>query len=235
MKLEGDRAVVHRLRGRASNRKLPAWVKQRALGLFRQYQQAKQWHDYGPTLAGEELASEHGLKVGKETLRKWLMEAGLWKVRRARVEQVHSWRARRARWGELLQWDTSEHDWLEGRSRQTLYLIAMIDDASSRALARFETRLGCELFDILQITNFSFHPPSAESVSQHQADFSRSRTAQFAHNLLHWSQGLLNNLFNTFLRQFKVIRVHLITSCHCSETRRQFSPLSSQPIEHLRG
>jgi DNA-binding Lrp family transcriptional regulator len=38
MKLEGDRAVVHRLRGRASNRKLPAWVKQRAIGLFRQYQ-----------------------------------------------------------------------------------------------------------------------------------------------------------------------------------------------------
>jgi hypothetical protein len=65
------------------------------------------------------------------------MEAGLWKERRARVEQVHSWRARRARWGELLQWDTSEHDWLEGRSSQTLYLIAMIDDASSRALARF--------------------------------------------------------------------------------------------------
>jgi len=137
MKLEGDRAVVHRLRGRPSNRKLPAWMKPRALGLFRQQQQAKQWHDYGPTLAGEELAAEHGLKVGKETLRKWLMEAGLWKVRRARVERVHTWRARRARWGELLQWDSSEHDWLEGRSRESLYLIAMIDDASSRALARF--------------------------------------------------------------------------------------------------
>jgi hypothetical protein len=50
MKLEGDRAVVHRLRGRPSNRKLPAWMKLRALGLFRQQQQAKQWHDYGPTL-----------------------------------------------------------------------------------------------------------------------------------------------------------------------------------------
>jgi len=137
MKFEGDRAVVHRLRGRPSNRKLPAWMKQRALMLFRQHKQAKQWHDYGPTLAAEELVSEHGLKVGKETLRKWLTEAGLWKVRRARVERVHSWRARRARWGELLQWDTSEHDWLEGRSREALYLIAMIDDASSRALARF--------------------------------------------------------------------------------------------------
>src|SRR5712692_646111 len=137
VKREGDRAVVHRLRGRLSNRKLPAALKQRAVGLFRQQQQAKQWHDYGPTLAAEELAAEHGLTVGKETLRQWLMEAGLWKARRARVERVHTWRARRARWGELLQWDTSEHDWLEGRSREPLYLIAMMDDASSRARARF--------------------------------------------------------------------------------------------------
>jgi hypothetical protein len=75
--------------------------------------------------------------VSKETLRKWLMEAGLWQARRARVERVHTWRARRARWGELLQWDTSEHDWLEGRSGERLYLIGIIDDASSRALARF--------------------------------------------------------------------------------------------------
>lgn len=137
MRLKGDGAVVHRLRGRPSNRRLPVWMKQRALALFRQYKQAKQWHDYGPTLAAEELAAEHGLKMGKETLRQWLIEAGLWKVRQAGVERVHSWRARRARWGELLQWDTSEHDWLEGRDKEALYLIAMIDDASSRALARF--------------------------------------------------------------------------------------------------
>ena len=52
------------------------------------------------------------------------------------VEEVHVWRARRARWGELVQWDTSEHDWLEGRGPK-LYLVAMIDDATSRALARF--------------------------------------------------------------------------------------------------
>ena len=51
MKFEGDRAVVHRLQGRPSNRKLPAWMKQCALMLFRQHKQAKQWHDYGTTLA----------------------------------------------------------------------------------------------------------------------------------------------------------------------------------------
>jgi len=109
MKVRGDRAVVHGLRGKRSNRRLPEAVKARAVKLFAQKQQARQWHDYGPTLAAEELAEEHGLKVGKETLRKWLREAGLWKARRARVERIHQWRRRRARWGELLQWDTSTH------------------------------------------------------------------------------------------------------------------------------
>ena len=132
----GDGAVVHRLRGRPSNRRLPEAMKRRAVELFDRQKQARQWHDYGPTLAAEEMAEEHGIQVSRETLRQWLMEAKLWRARRARVERVHTWRARRARWGELLQWDTSEHDWLEGRGEK-LYLIAMIDDATSRVVARF--------------------------------------------------------------------------------------------------
>ena len=52
------------------------------------------------------------------------------------MEQAHGWRARRARYGELVQWDTSEHDWLEARGEK-LYLISMIDDATSRWTARF--------------------------------------------------------------------------------------------------
>jgi hypothetical protein len=136
MKARGDRAVVHGLRGKRSNRRLPEAIQARAVKLFGEQKQARQWHDYGPTLAAEELAAEHGLKVGKETLRKWLREAGLWKAQRARVERVHLWRRRRVRWGELLQWDTSTHDWLEGRGPR-LYLIALLDDATSQATARF--------------------------------------------------------------------------------------------------
>jgi len=56
--------------------------------------------------------------------------------RGALIEQAHVWRARRARYGELVQWDSSEHDWLEGRGEK-LYLIAMIDDATSELTARF--------------------------------------------------------------------------------------------------
>jgi hypothetical protein len=133
---EGDGGLRHGLRGRASNRKTPEEVKRRAVELYRKQKQAKLWHDYGPTLAAEELGEQHGIQVSRETLRQWLIEANLWRRRRARIEQAHVWRARRARYGELVQWDTSEHDWLEGRGER-LYLIGMIDDATSELTAGF--------------------------------------------------------------------------------------------------
>ena len=131
MRKEGGRAVIHRLRGRRSNRKLPDSVRKKAVGLVR-----KEYPDFGPTLASEYLAERHGVRLSRETLRGWMIAAQLWRPRRARVEGVHTWRPRRAQCGELAQWDTSEHDWLEGRGEK-LYLIALVDDATSRAVARF--------------------------------------------------------------------------------------------------
>ncbi len=131
MRRAGDRAVVHGLRGRSSNRRIAAPIREQAVGWVK-----KEYSDFGPTLAAEYLAEQHGIAVSRETLRGWMIAAQLWKPRRARVEQIHQWRARRSQIGELVQWDTSEHDWLEERGEK-LYLILMIDDASSRALARF--------------------------------------------------------------------------------------------------
>jgi transposase len=131
MRKQGDRAVVHRLRGRRSNRKIAETERERAVKLVKE-----EYGDFGPTLASEYLRERHGLEVSRETLRGWMIAAQLWRPRRARVERVHTWRPRRAQIGELVQWDTSEHDWLEGRAEK-LYLILLIDDASSRALARF--------------------------------------------------------------------------------------------------
>jgi len=128
---EGDGGILHRLRGRASKRRVPNAVREKVVKLVK-----REYGDFGPTLAAEYLAERHGVQVSKETLRQMLIAAGVWKRKRRRVEEVHVWRARRACWGELLQWDTSEHDWLEGRGPK-LYLLAMIDDATSRALGRF--------------------------------------------------------------------------------------------------
>jgi len=127
---QGDRGLIHGLRGRPSNRKIPGAVQQRAVAQVR-----RRYGDFGPTLASEHLARQ-GLRVSRETLRQWLIGAGLWKPRRQRVEAVHVWRERRAACGELVMMDSSEYRWLEERG-PTLQLIAMIDDASSRFWGRF--------------------------------------------------------------------------------------------------
>jgi transposase len=135
MRHEGDRVVVHGLRGRASNRKIASPTQARALEILRQ----PEWHDFGPTFAAEQLARRHHIEVSDETLRQWMIGAGLWKRRRRKLEQVHCWRPRRSAFGELVQWDTSEHDWLEGRG-PVRYLVRMIDDATSWSWGRFVER-----------------------------------------------------------------------------------------------
>jgi transposase len=129
----GDRVVIHGLRGKPSNRKIDSKTHQKAVAVL----SLDVYRGFGPTLACEYLGKKHGVQVSRETARKWMKESGLWKGKRRRGEEAHLWRPRRSRCGELVQWDTSEHDWLEGRGSEQLYLISMIDDATSRLYARF--------------------------------------------------------------------------------------------------
>ena len=131
VKDKGDKAVVHGSRGQASPRQIAAKEEKRAMEIV-----AHEYADFGPTLANEYLRRDHGIEVSRETVRKWMMRAGIWKKRRQRLEPVHVFRTRRSCFGELVQWDTSDHAWLEGRGER-IYLIAMVDDATSRGGARF--------------------------------------------------------------------------------------------------
>jgi transposase InsO family protein len=132
LKKYGDKAVVHGLRGKPSKRKIEERIERQAVKIL----SAPVYAGFGPTLAAEYLSNKHGIEASKETVRKWMIGDKLWRAKKDKVKQVHVWRPRRSRFGELVQWDTSEHDWLEGRGEK-LYLIAMIDDATSRLFARF--------------------------------------------------------------------------------------------------
>jgi transposase len=125
----GDAALCHGLRGRPSNRRAAAELRDRVVQEYREH-----FADFGPTLAREKLA-QRGLHIGLETLRRWLIAAGLWQPRRQRP--VHRRRRpRRACFGELVQMDTSMHDWTEGRG-ESMVLVTMIDDATSRLQSGF--------------------------------------------------------------------------------------------------
>src|SRR5713226_2736389 len=132
LKKRGDQAVIHGLRGKRSNRRIEEAVEKEGVKIL----SADVYRGFGPTLAAEYLRKRHQIEASKETVRQWMIRGKLWRGEKEKVKQVHVWRPRRSRCGELVQWDTSEHDWLEGRGEK-LYLIAMIDDATSRLFARF--------------------------------------------------------------------------------------------------
>lgn len=130
MRERGDAALVHGLRGRPSNRKLALRVELKILERVRQ-----RYADFGPTLAAEHLAQE-GFCVSRETLRKWMTQAALWRPHSQRVKKIYVWRERRASFGELVMQDSSPFRWLEDRG-PACQLIALIDDATSKFWARF--------------------------------------------------------------------------------------------------
>ena len=127
---EGERGVIHRSRGRASNRRYAKQFKEKVLREYR-----RQYGDFGPTLACEKLFERDGISVSVQTLRNWLIEAGQWQVLRKR-RRFRSWRERKAHTGEMVQLDGSHHEWLEGRGPK-LVLMSYVDDATGRCFARF--------------------------------------------------------------------------------------------------
>jgi len=98
LRRKGDRAVMHELRGRASNRKLPAEMEQRAITILSD----PVYRGFGPTLAAEHLSRRGIAQIGRETAREWMLEAGLWRAGPKKLKEVHTWRERRECFGELV-------------------------------------------------------------------------------------------------------------------------------------
>ena len=125
----GAAGLVSGRRGRRSNNAIAPEVRQRDMDLVRE-----RYADFGPTFAREKLVEVHGLKLSAETLRKWMVEDGLRRVKPRRGSPVRQRRPRRPRLGELVQIDGSEHAWFEDRGPRRS-LIVFIDDATGRLLA----------------------------------------------------------------------------------------------------
>ena len=123
----GGGALIHKSRGRPASNKLGQGVRELVLELVRQ-----NYRDFGPTLAAEVLLERHGVEVSRETLRKWMVEAGVWLSRKQR-RSFHQPRLRRESLGELVQIDGSEHRWFEHRG-EPCTLLVFIDDATSRLM-----------------------------------------------------------------------------------------------------
>ncbi len=115
---DGAVALASRKRSKPANNKYPDELRRRCCYLVREY-----YSDFGPTLAAEYLDEQHQVTISRETLRKWMVEDGIWTMRAARRKAVQQRRQRRDCRGELVQLDGSDHDWFEGRGPSCTLLV----------------------------------------------------------------------------------------------------------------
>lgn len=141
----GAKGIVSKKRGKPSNNRLDAGMKQAALDLIKE-----RYADFGPTLAHEKLREVHKVEISRESVRKLMIEEGLWKARRAKKPSAHQMRERRACFGELVQIDGSDHAWFEERGPKCTLLV-YIDDATGQLL---------ELWFVTDETTFAYFEAS---------------------------------------------------------------------------
>lgn len=127
---EGSKGIIHKLRGKLSNRGYPKELKKKVLEIYK-----ANYSDYGPTLFGEELLKSYEVLVNHETLRRWMRSQAITTSMRKKRPHRRK-RERRSCFGELLQFDGSHHDWFEGRGAECC-LFNGIDDSTGNVYLKF--------------------------------------------------------------------------------------------------
>lgn len=220
---QGAAGLISRRRGAPSNRRINSATQERFIALVRE-----RYSDFGPQLAREYLARDHGFTYSTETLRSWMVEAGVWQPKRRRQPRLHSPRARRASRGELVQIDGSHHDWFEQRAPKCC-LIAFIDDASGQVLAArfFDTETTQGYLCLLHAYVIAHGLPAALYSDRHgiftKSDPEDPKPTQFERALLQLdiegicahspqAKGRVERLFQTLQdRMVKAMRLQGIT------------------------
>jgi hypothetical protein len=221
--VEGLQGVIHRNRGRPSNRKFSEQLKAKAIKLVKE-----KYHDFKPTFAGEKLADNHKIHVSKETLRQWMIKAGIWKPKKRKMpKQIHTWRARKENYGEMQQFDGSYHKWFEDRAEECC-LLAAIDDATGEITqAKFDHNEGTR----------AVHTFWWEYLEQHGLPVSIYLDKFSTYKINHPSAVDNKELMTQFQRAMNQIGTELI-SAHSPEAKgrveRLFNTLQDRLVKELR-
>ena len=141
---EGAAAVAHGHRGRQPPNATPDAVVADVVHLARtRYEGANHTH------LRELLSEREGIDIGRTTLRRILVNAGLSSPRRRRPPKHRVRRQRMPREGMLIQMDGSHHSWL-GNRRSPFALLLAVDDATGAVVvALFSEREDAHSYFVL--------------------------------------------------------------------------------------
>ena len=217
----GVAGLISRRRGRLSNNQLDEILKNRVLSLLH-----STYSDFGPTLACEKLAEQHGLNLSVESVRQMMIAEGIWKPRMRKRARVHQLRLRRVCVGELVQIDGSPHDWFEDRGPRC-NLLVYVDDASGRLM---------ELFFTLEETTFSYFEATRSYLTRHglpQAFYS-DRNSIFRVNNPHPISGNGMTQFGRAMRQLGIKIICANTPQAKGRVERMNLTLQDRLVKELR-
>ena len=225
-KRDGAKGLIHKNRGRVSNRLLPKEKREQIVDLIK-----KNYSDFGPTLACEKLLERHGLLSSKETIRKLMIAENLWLPKKKKIEKIHLYRTRRPCVGELVQLDGSPHKWFEDRA-DSCTLVAFIDDATSRIMdGEFVDYEGTfTLFDATKHYLLTYGKPLSLYVDKHST-FKINRQASIEEELKDLQPQ------SQFARAMDELRIELIFA-HSPQAKgrveRLFETLQDRLVKEMR-
>ena len=225
-RVQGDRGVIHGMRGQRSHNSAPEDIKNKILSLY-----CQKYEGFGPTFAAEKLRKEHGLNIHGETLRLWLKANEIaYPSRRARPHR--GWRQRKSCLGEMVQMDGSHHDWLEGRG-EWLVLMAYIDDATNQVFARFyRSEENFSALDSFQRYIKKHGLPCSLYLDRHTVYKAQRRPLEVSEQLDGMDEPLSN--FQRAAKELGVELIHAYSPQAKGRVERLFKTLQDRLVKELR-
>jgi transposase len=222
---EGSAGIIHRSRGRPSNRRTAEKTRQKVLRLYE-----RKYGDFGPTLASEKLRELDGIEVNAETLRLWLRQSGVrYKRRKSRCRRQR--RERRPCLGAMVQLDGSHHDWLEGRGAR-MVLMGYIDDATNRVYGRFYGYEGTfPAFDSFKRYARRYGIPASVYLDRHST-YKSSRELTLEEQLQGVDQP--ESQFERAMRELGVEVIHAHSPQAKGRVERLFGTLQDRLVKEMR-
>ena len=221
----GNKGVIHQNRGKVNGRRISDVIKAKVLRAY-----GSRYKDFGATLASEKLAECEGIKLGRETLRKWLRQEG-YEAARRRSRKHRSRRERKEYYGQMIQMDGSHQDWLEGRGPR-LVIMGYIDDATNRIYGRFYEYEGTiPALDSFKRYCLKHGIPQSVYLDCHSTYKASKRDAWY-HDNYGYGTGLSE--FERALKELKVEVIHAYSPQAKGRVERLFRTLQDRLVKELR-
>ncbi len=218
----GEQELVHKSRGRSSNNRISAEIRAEAVRAYKET-----YLGFGPTLTMEKLKEREGIVVSRETMRKWLMEEGLWK-RKRKASPHRRFRERKECFGEMIQMDGSHHEWLEGRGPE-LVLMGYIDDATGNIYGKFYDYEGTvPAMDSFKAYAKKYGLPQSVYVDKHSTY--KSTAPEKDEEL----QDMPMSQFERALRELRVKVIHANSPQAKGRVERLFGTLQDRLVKEMR-